>query len=56
MDTVAGQELRIIFHDDNQAMIAVIRSGKNATMRHIERSHGISIVWTHEMFLLRISF
>ena len=49
---VAGREPQIVFHDDNQAMIAVIRSGKNPTMRHIERSHGISIVWMHEMFLL----
>ena len=49
---VAGKEPQIVFHDDNQAMIAVIRSGKNPTMRHIERSHGISIVWMHEMFLL----
>ncbi len=49
---VSGQEPQIIFHDDNQAMIAVIRSGKNPMMRHIERSHGISIVWMHEMFLL----
>ena len=49
---VAGKEPRIVFHDDNQAMIAVIRSGKNPPMRHIERSHGISITWMHEMFLL----
>ena len=49
---VAGREPQIVFHDDNQAMIAVIRIGKNPTMRHIERSHGISIVWMHEMFLL----
>ena len=40
---VAGKEPRIVFHDDNQAMIAVIRSGKNPT---------ISITWMHEMFLL----
>jgi len=50
--SVAGKEPRIIFHDDNQAMIAVVRSGKNPTMRHLERSHGISIVWMHEMLLL----
>ena len=49
---VAGNEPQIVFHEDNQAMIAVIRSGKNPTMRHLERSHGISIVWMHEMFLL----
>ena len=48
---LSGQEPKVIFHDDNQAMIAVIRSGKNPTMRHIERSHGISITWMHEMFL-----
>ena len=52
MDQSYGKEPRIVFHDDNQAMIAVIRSGKNPTMRHIERSHGISITWMHEMFLL----
>lgn len=33
-------------------MIAVIRSGKNPTMRQIEGSHGISITWMHETFLL----
>ena len=36
----------------DQAMIAVISSGKNPTMRQTERSHGISITWTHETFLL----
>ena len=36
------------FHVDNQAMAAVIRSGKNPTMRHLSRSHGISISWLHE--------
>ena len=50
--SISGKDPQVIFHDDNQAMIAVIRSGKNPTMRHIERSHGISIVWMHEMFLL----
>ena len=48
---LSGQEPKVIFHDDSQVMITVIRSGKNPTMRHIERSHGISITWMHEMFL-----
>ena len=30
------------FHVDNQAMAAVIRSGRNPTMRHLSRTHGIS--------------
>ena len=37
-------------HEDNQAMIAVVRSGKNPTMRHIKRTHGESIAWLHELF------
>ena len=31
-------------------MIAIIRSGQNPTMRHLERTHGISIQWMHEIF------
>ena len=42
---------RIIFYDDSQAMISVIRSGKNPTMRHLERTHGLCIAWMHEVFM-----
>ena len=34
---------QLLFHDDNQGMIGVVRSGRNPTMRHLERTHGISI-------------
>ena len=30
-----------VFYDDNKAMIGVVRSGRNPTMRHLERSHGV---------------
>ena len=36
------------FHVDNQAMAAVIRSGRNPTMRHLSRTHGICVWWLHE--------
>ena len=39
-----------VFYDDNKAMIGVARSGRNPTMRRLERSHGVCISWTHEMF------
>ena len=38
-----------VFYDDNKAMIGVVRSGRNPTMRHLERSHGVCISWMHEM-------
>ena len=31
-------------------MISVVRSGKNPTMRHLERSHGVAVTWMHDMF------
>ena len=48
--TLVGSDPKIIFHDDNQGMIAIIRSGQNPTMRHLERTHGISIQWMREIF------
>ena len=49
-ETLMKREPRIVFYDDNQAMINVMRSGRNPTMRHMERTHGISITWLHDMF------
>ena len=37
-----------LFHEDNQATIMVINSGRNPTMRHIGRVHGVSVAWLHE--------
>eukprot|EP00439_Symbiodinium_sp_Y106_P084767 s1599_g26.t1 len=39
-----GTDPNFVFYDDNQTMIGVIRTGKNPTMRHLERTHGISYV------------
>ena len=41
---------QLLFHDDNQGMIGVVRSGRNPTMRHLERTHGIFIASMHEHF------
>ena len=40
----------LFFHEDNQAMIAVCRSGRNPTMRHLHRTHRVSVDWLHEVF------
>ena len=42
MERILGKEAKFVFFDDNKAMISVVRSGKNPTMRHLERSHGCS--------------
>ena len=40
----------LIVHEDNQAMIRVVETGKNPTMRYLGRTHGVSIAWLHETF------
>ena len=40
------------FYEDNQAMISVVNSGRNPTMRHLGRAHRIPIAWLHERIIL----
>ena len=39
-----------MFFEDNQAMIRVIETGKNPTMRYLHRTHRVSVAWLHEVF------
>ena len=48
-ETLTDSFPKLLFHDDNQGMIGVARSGRNP-MRHLERTHGISITSLHEHF------
>ena len=33
------------FLEDNEAAIRILRSGRNPTMRHISRTHGVQLAW-----------
>ena len=33
--------------EDNQACLQIIKTGKNPTMRHITRTHGVNTRWLH---------
>ena len=37
-----------VFHEDNQSCLQVLKTGKNPTMRHISRAHGICISALHD--------
>ena len=41
--------MSLVMHEDNTALIACIRSGRNPTMRHVSRTHGVSVAWLHEV-------
>ena len=40
-----------VFHGDNSAMVAICHSGRNPTMRHLSRHHGISLTMIHDEVL-----
>ena len=39
----------LLFHEGNQAMIRVVSTGKNPTMRYLARTHRVSVAWLHEV-------
>ena len=48
--TITTHNPPLLVHDDNQAMIRVVQTGKNPTMRYLGRTHRISRAWLHEVF------
>ena len=52
-DCILGQGIRrlvAILKEDNEAAIKVMNSGKNPTMRHMQRTHGLDLAWLTEQF------
>jgi hypothetical protein len=52
-DTILGKpgtRLKAKFREDNEAAIKIFKSGKNPTMRHMQRTHGICLSWLCEQF------
>ena len=45
-----GKTTNIVHCVDNQAMMEVIRTGRNPTMRQLGRVHGVGIGFMHEQF------
>ena len=39
----------LLFHEDNQAMIRVVTTGQNPTMRYTQRAHRVSVAWLHDV-------
>ena len=45
-----SEDRKIKFREDNEAMIRVMKTGRNPTMRSLGRTHRISVAWLHERF------
>ena len=49
-DVILQSKKVLQFHEDNQSMIRVCETGRNPTMRHLNRTHGVCISWLKERF------
>ena len=36
--------------EDNESTFQIIKTGKNPTMRHISRTHGVNVQWLHDVY------
>ena len=48
--TIFARTVRCQFHEDNTAAISVCKSGRNPTMRHLNRTHEVDVAALHEAF------
>ena len=49
-ETILQRQVTLTFHEDNAAMIQVMTTGHNPTMRHLGRTHRVDVMWLHERF------
>jgi len=49
-DAILQRSAKLVVHEDNQAMIRIVETGKNIALRYLARTHRISIAWLHEVF------
>ena len=49
-ETILPLSRFMMVHEDNQAMIRFVETGKNPTMRHMGRAHRIDVAWLCQRF------
>ena len=49
-DKILNRKVLYNFYEDNQATVQILRTGKNPTLRHLGRTHNISVKWLCDTF------
>ncbi len=47
-ELILGRKMRLVFEEDNQAAIVVMKTGYSAALRHMGRTHKVCLRWLHE--------
>ena len=42
--------IKSLVFGDNESMLQVLKTGRNPTMRHLGRTHRVSVAWLHEQY------
>eukprot|EP00972_Heterocapsa_arctica_P107088 15776069-Heterocapsa_arctica.AAC.1 len=50
MGHLRADAYEITFQDDNKATIQILKTGKNPTLRHLNRTHRVNACWLSELF------
>ena len=48
-ETVLQRKLSIVFREDNDAAIKIIKNGYSSALRHMGRTHKVNVAWIHEV-------
>ena len=49
-ETALRRSVQLTLIEDNESTAAIIRSGRNPTMRHLSRTQGLNVSWLHDLF------
>jgi hypothetical protein len=50
LDTIFERKVHLRMMGDNEAMIQICHSGKNPTVRYLNRTHKVGVAWLMEVF------
>ena len=49
-EAIKGSKMPMDFLEDNTAAIRILTTGKSPALRHLDRTHRVSLAWLHETF------
>ena len=47
-ETILDRRVHIAFLEDNQGAVTIMKTGKSNVLRHMGRTHNVSLSWLHE--------
>ena len=49
-EVILNRRTELLLLEDNESTYQIIKTGRNPTMRHIQRTQGVNVAWLHDLF------